>query len=407
MPPVLPQSPLPPSPAGTDGRGPEHGRRSAPRRARVLALLVLGAAVAAGAAIVATQLGSPSKGTGRRAALSPGTTTTTVTRQTLVDHLSVSGTLGYGDTLDLYDRLAGTFTWLPGAGTVIGQGQVLCRLDNRPVFLMYGDLPAYRTLKLGVSDGPDVAELNDNLRALGFDPAGAIVVDSKHFSAATAAAVKRFQHAWGMSQTGVVELGRVVFAPSARRITSVRVALGSTAGSGSGGGGGNGRPASDSSAPDVLFASASSTRARVQVQLDADKQQIVHVGERTRVTLPDGRNVGGVVSSVGTVAAAASGGGGGSGGSSATIPVTVSLNRPVARLDQAPVNVELTRSRRRNVLAVPATALVATAGGGYALEALEGGRRVELPVTPGLFAGGYVEVSGAGVHEGLVITQSQ
>jgi hypothetical protein len=85
----------------------------------------------------------------------------------------------------------------------------------------------------------------------------------------------------------------------------------------------------------------------------------------------------------------------------------VTLDRPVAHLDQAPVNVDLTRSRRRNVLAVPATALVATAGGGNALVALDGGRRVELPVTPGLFAGGYVEVSGAGVHEGLVVTESQ
>jgi peptidoglycan hydrolase-like protein with peptidoglycan-binding domain len=389
---------------------PEYGQRSGRRRARVLALLVLGAAVVAGAAVVVTQLGSPSKGTGRRAALPPGTTTTTVTRQTLVDHQSVSGTLGYGDTIDLYDRLAGTFTWLPGVGTVIERGQVVCRLDNRPVFLMYGDLPAYRTLKLGVSDGPDVAELNDNLRALGFDPYGAIAAGSRHFSAATAAAVKRFQDAKGMSKTGVVELGRVLFAPSARRITAVRVVLGSTAGSGGGGGGGggNGKPSnsSDSSAPDVQFASASSTRARVQVQLDADKQQLAHVGERAPVTLPDGRRVGGVVSSVGTVATAA-GGGGGSGGSSATIPVTVTLDRPVARLDQAPVNVDLTRSRRRNVLAVPATALVATAGGGYALVALDGGRRVELPVTPGLFAGGYVEISGAGVHEGLTVTESQ
>ena len=64
------------------------------------------------------------------------------------------------------------------------------------------------------------------------------------------------------------------------------------------------------------------------------------------------------------------------------------------------MSVELVKSVRRNVLAVPATALTATAGGGYAIEVLEGDRRVELAVTPGMFANGYVQVEGRGLHEG-------
>jgi len=56
---------------------------------------------------------------------------------------------------------------------------------------------------------------------------------------------------------------------------------------------------------------------------------------------------------------------------------------------------------------VPATALIATAGGGYAVEALQGGRRVVLGVTPGMFAGGYVQVEGAGVREGVTVIESQ
>ncbi len=51
-----------------------------------------------------------------------------------------------------------------------------------------------------------------------------------------------------------------------------------------------------------------------------------------------------------------------------TIPVTLALEHPVPHLDQAPVSVELVKSVRRDVLAVPATALIATAGGGYAIE---------------------------------------
>ncbi len=90
---------------------------------------------------------------------------------------------------------------------------------------MYGTVPAYRTLEKGVSNGPDVSQLNRNLKALGFDPYDEIG-ELDHFSAATARAVKRWQKAEGLKQTGKVELGRVVFAPAAQRVTKVDVALG-------------------------------------------------------------------------------------------------------------------------------------------------------------------------------------
>ncbi len=87
--------------------------------------------------------------------------------------------------------------------------------------------------------------------------------------------------------------------------------------------------------------------------------------------------------------------------------MTLTLEHPVSRLDEAPVSVELVKSVSRNVLAVPATALTATAGGGYAIEALEGDHRVEVPVTPGMFANGYVQIEGPGVHEGLTVIESE
>jgi hypothetical protein len=67
------------------------------------------------------------------------------------------------------------------------------------------------------------------------------------------------------------------------------------------------------------------------------------------------------------------------------------------------VSVELVKSIRHNVLAVPATALVATGGGGFAVQALEGSRRVEVAVTPGMFANGYVEVEGTDLHVGMTV----
>ena len=50
------------------------------------------------------------------------------------------------------------------------------------------------------------------------------------------------------------------------------------------------------------------------------------------------------------------------------------------------------------MLAVPVTALIATKDGGYAVDT---GSHL-VPVTPGLFAGGYVEVSG--VRAGTKVT---
>jgi peptidoglycan hydrolase-like protein with peptidoglycan-binding domain len=452
------------------------------RRVRLAALAsVLLAALAAIAAVLLDSPSSshPSSATG----VPPGQTTTTVTRRTLTESATVSGTLGYSGSVELYDRLssAGTFTWLPAVGDVVGRGGTLFRVNNLPVALMYGSVPAYRALKEGVSDGPDVSELNQNLVALGYDPYGAIS-DDDHFGEATAAAVRRWQNAEGLSQTGEVELGRVAFASGAQRVTKVHVALGqdppgqpaanepaakepankepaakepagreppakepkrknNSKGKSSKGKSSPAKepsssekaakeaaakqpaskepasiePAGSGSGAGTLVLSTTSTQQVVQLKVKASQQQLAHVGESAPVTLPDGQVVQGHITAVGTVATESSenekggsgGSGGGGNGENATISVTLQLDHRVARLDQAPVSVGLVKSTRRNVLTVPATALVATAGGGYAVYALEGNRRVALPVTPGMFADGYVEIEGAGIHEGLTVTQSQ
>jgi multidrug efflux pump subunit AcrA (membrane-fusion protein) len=55
--------------------------------------------------------------------------------------------------------------------------------------------------------------------------------------------------------------------------------------------------------------------------------------------------------------------------------------------------VRLARARRHHVLTVPVTALIATKGGGYAVEVARAGGGTQLvAVSPGLYAGGYVEI---------------
>jgi peptidoglycan hydrolase-like protein with peptidoglycan-binding domain len=474
-PPSTPRAPQSPDgiPSPED-RSRWHGRA----RLAALAAILLVVAVAVAVALVARPH-SPTPAH-RGTAIPAGETTTAVERRTLVEHAQLDGTLGYGGALELYDRLAGTFTWLPAVGAVIGRGGTLFRLDNLPVVLMYGSVPAYRTLTEGIGDGPDVAELNANLVDLGFDPYRAIS-DQDHFDEATAAAVRRWQEAESLPQTGEVELGRVLFAPGARRVTAVHKALGddppgsSAAKAPSSEGPAADKPASKKQAPKrphskagkskrpsaktdssktpsekqpaskqpaskeaaskepasngngaspaaapVPVLTTTATQQIVQLQVKATEQQLARVGESAPVRLPNGDVVQGQITNVGTVATESSesekekgGGGGGAGGNpsgsgeNATISVTLALDHPVARLDKAPVSVELVKNIRQNVLAVPATALLATAGGGYAIEALEGTRRVEVAVTPGMFANGYVQIEGPGIHRGLTVTEPQ
>jgi peptidoglycan hydrolase-like protein with peptidoglycan-binding domain len=407
--------------------------------------LAAGGAVLLAAAAVAVVLTAESGSSAKHdsgAGVAPGETTTTLARRTLSESSTVDGTLGYGSTLELYDRVSGTFTWLPAVGAAIDRGGALWRVNNEPVALMYGSVPAYRTLEQGVSDGPDVTELNENLIDLGYDPYGAIA-DDEAFNEATAAAVRRWQHAEGLPETGKVELGRIVFAPGARRVTAVKVALGQDP-PGSAGAkepkeepGSKKEPASKKPASKkepsskepganeagagagMVVLTTTSTQQFVKLKVKAEQQTLARVGQSAPVTLPGGDVVRGRIVEVGSVASSAAGegekekGGGGGGGEkggegeSATIPVTLALVHQVAHLDEAPVSVELVKSIRRNVLAVPATALTATAGGGYAIEVLEGARRVQLAVTPGMFANGYVQVEGAGVRERLTVIESE
>jgi hypothetical protein len=180
---------------------------------------------------------------------------------------------------------------------------------------------------------------------------------------------------------------------------------GGTGSSPSGGGGGGGGGAA------VLR--TTSTQLVVTVDLDASKQSEARVGEKVTVEMPAGNVVGGTISAVSSVATSSSGSGGGgsgggSGGSSSSIPVTITLTHtPKGRgLDQAAVSVNFAQAQAKNVLSVPVTALLAVPGGGYSVQEAAAPHKL-LRVTTGLFAAGYVQVSGPGITDGLQVTNSE
>ena len=85
--------------------------------------------------------------------------------------------------------------------------------------------------------------------------------------------------------------------------------------------------------------------------------------------------------------------------------MTVSLDRPLdARgLDQVPVEVGITDTVHRNVLAVPINALLALANGGYAVAVEDHRTRSLIAVTPGIFDGNQVEVSSSRLQPGMLV----
>jgi peptidoglycan hydrolase-like protein with peptidoglycan-binding domain len=229
----------------------------------------------------------------------------------------------------------------------------------------------YRALGPGVTDGSDVRQLEHNLKALGYDPG---TVDDD-WTSATTDAVEAFQDDRGMTVDGTLTTSEIVVSDGPARVGEHRAEVGSPVRAG---------------AP---VTGLTSTTPVVTAKLDAGLAADVERGDAVRVTMPDGSDVGGRVTSVGTVATA------GQSGESPTVELRVALDgHRQGRLDGAPVSVSLETGRTKDALAAPVTALVATAPGRYAIETAGSHRLVA--VTLGAFADDWVQVQGAGLRPG-------
>ena len=283
--------------SGTVSRGREAGQQAealaaaeagaAGRRRRVGwvaagLVVVLAAGVAVGVAGGGVFRGALARG---RAWRRPRRRRAVVTRQDLAATTPVTATLGYAGSWTVTGQGGGTLTWLPPAGQVIGQGQVLYRVDNgSPVVLLYGSVPDWRALGEGMT-GADVSQLNHDLVALGYAGTrggrrgglGLLLLGDGVRGAAAGRAPGGVR-----SRRGRCRWGRWCSSRRRMRVTQVTGSLGGPA-----------------SGP-VL--TATSDRHVVTIALDASQQSEVQAGDTVTVTLPDGTTTPGVVSSVGTVA---------------------------------------------------------------------------------------------------------
>jgi multidrug efflux system membrane fusion protein len=302
--------------------------------------------------------------------------TAVVKKETLVDTETADGELGYGDPTSHAGRLSGTVTALAAEGATVRRGEALYRIDDDPVVLLYGSLPAYRTLSAG-DTGRDVKQFEKNLWALGHR---GFTVD-RTYSSATAAAVRDWQDDLGLAETGTVDPARIVYAPGTVRVDSRSAAPG------------------DAVRPGTALLDTTGTGRVATVELDISDQRLARKGAAVRVTLPDGKEVTGTIKKIETVVTPAEA----QQEASTGLSVTIGFSTSPAGLDRAAVSVAFTAAKRPGVLTVPVAALLALAEGGYGLQVVDGAGTRVVAVETGLFADGRVEVSGAGIAAGTKV----
>lgn len=426
-------------PAG-EAAVPRHGQEGRPKRGRrwLAAAVTVVAIAGAGAAVyVIKPFSSPPPAP---AASADPTGLQPVVERSLSQQTTVDGTLGYADSYTVVVPTAGsqppgagsqssgsgqqgsapsgslssgapsesggqgqpsgTFTALPAVGQVVHQGQSIYSVSGSPVALLYGSVPAYRTLSQGMT-GTDVKQLNADLVALGDATRSQLDPGSDVFGAATATALDKLQEDLGLPQTGTLPLGQAVFQPTALRVGSVSATLGEPA------------------QPGGAVLQATSTVRQVVAQVNTTQQDHVAPGAQVSIVLPNTQTTPGVVTSVSSQVNAppsSSSGSAGSGGSSSsssssgsgsspdTVDVDIKMNDPsvAGSIDQAPVQVNITTATVHDALVVPIDALWAEPSG-YAVEVAGAfGARHVVPVTLGLFddADGLVQVTGTGLSAG-------
>jgi hypothetical protein len=407
------------------------GRRR--RRRRVFLAAGLGVLAVVVGTLVALRWGG-GKAPDTAEAPGPAVQTVAIRRTDLSTARTANGELGFGPARKVTGA-DGTITWLPAVGLAVQRGTVLYRRDDRPVMAFFGATPLFRRLETPNLVGRDVRVVVDNLRKLGYpvgrqpragrvitlpvtgdarsgasgqgsgaagqpDPLPSASAEGAGETAAPAtaparvtvrkgdgvltadvvAAVKKWQKAVGLVETGVVEPTDVVVLPGPARVSGISAQLG------------------DPAAEGVL--AVTGTDKVVTVGLDAAEAGSVRAGDAVEVELPGGTTAPARVSRVNTDAQVPpSADGDVPATESAEVGITVVLDdaKAVRKLNSAPVEVTFTGETRTGVLAVPVAALLALREGGYAVQIADGPLTA---VETGMFAMGMVEISGDGIGEG-------
>jgi peptidoglycan hydrolase-like protein with peptidoglycan-binding domain len=276
-----------------------------------------------------------------------------------------------------------TVTAVAAEGQTVERGDTLFAVDGRPTVAMTGTQPASRDLAEGVDDGADVAQLEENLAALGFNADGQLTVDES-FDADTTAAVEAWQDALGVAATGSVELGDVAFLPAPATVAATQVAVGDPVSAGG--------HILDVAGDTVLAVGSLPVRHTGEVA----------VGSPTLVTLADGATVSGTVRAIASDATRPDG----AEVTDSTVELSVQLDAtgsPAAR-EGADVDLAVTTATRTGVLTIPVAAIVDDGDGQPGVRVPAGDRDEKagqpVAINAGVTAGGNVEIADGPLAEG-------
>ncbi|MEV0444428.1 peptidoglycan-binding domain-containing protein [Streptomyces spectabilis] len=339
----------------------------------------VGAAAAGAVAVGAFAWGGGSRDGVRDEGGAPPATAEVV-RTDLVLSKTVDGTVDFAGRRPVKSAVEGTVTVAAREGATVRQGQALYELDDKPVTLLYGPVPAFREMRKG-DRGTDVLQLERNLRDLGYG--AGLVVDAR-YDAATAAAVERWQKSLNRTPTGRVGKGHVVFQGGQVKVVAADAALGDQVG------------------PDGPVLTAASPTPVVRAGLDQGDSSLAARGTKAEIRLADGEKVRGKVT--GTVRPEGSDEESGGDGITVEIALDGSASALSGQAARAAASVTFVSESRRGVLAVPVEALVALRGenGGYGLQLVPAsGPPRMVRVDTGMTADGRIEVRGAGLREGV------
>lgn len=223
----------------------------------------------------------------------------------------------------------------------------------------------------------DIEMLRENLSELGY-------------MGSAEDAVKRWQKESGRPATGLIEPGQIVVAPGPVRVAAHLADVGAVVYSRMDGQNGM-MPGANNSNQVVRY---TSTEKIVTVPLEVADHDYAKPGDAVVVTLPTNVKVPGTIRKVSAQFDAQG---------KANTEIEIPKQDVLGSLEAASVDVEFVIGKRSDVLAIPITALVALADGGYGIEIVDGKSSRVIPVSTGLFARGYVEVSGEGVAEGVIV----
>jgi hypothetical protein len=262
---------------------------------------------------------------------------------------------------------------LATARTALAEAELAAHQAER----LLRDAGDVRRALLASASNTDIEILRTNLAELGH-------------KGPAAAAIRAWQKQVGRSQTGLIEPGQIIVASGPVRVAAHLAEVGDVLYSRT-----EGRqglvPDGTSSSQVLRF---TSTERVVTVALQLSDHDYARPGDAVTVTLPTDTEVQGRISKVSAHFNEQG---------RADAEIAIPAQEALGAVEAAVVEVEFVVGRREDVLAVPVSALVALAEGGFGVEVVEGGPSRLVPVETGLFARGQVEISGVDITEGLTV----